>query len=146
MEDRFVTAFDGESRAHRDKLFRGLEEAVQDLLRVRLPCQICVDGSFVTEKPEPEDIDIVVAMDADVGETVTEHQRQVLDLLNGSNGYYGLDSFAYFNYSRDHPLFGCGVDAYTASADYGLEHAGYHLKGFVVLRLQETNVGFRIHR
>lgn len=146
VEQRFVAGFDGDSRSHRERLFRGLEEAVQDLLRVRVPCWILLDGSFLTEKPDPDDIDIVVALDADLGNLLTEDQRQVVDVFNMSHDYHGLDSFAYFNYPRDHPEFGRGVDANSAASDYGVEHGGFHLKGYVVLRLQETDVGLRIHR
>jgi hypothetical protein len=146
IEERFVSAFDGESRFHRDLLFRGLEQAVQDLLNVRIPCWIFLDGSFLTEKPKPDDVDVVIALDADLENLISEEQRQVIDLLNSSHDYHGLDSFAYFNYPRGHELFECGIDANAAASDYGVEHGGYHLKGYVVLRLMETDVGLRIHR
>lgn len=146
IERTFVSEFSGKSRIHREKLFLGLEEAIQSILMTRLPCNVCIDGSFLTKKPFPDDVDIVVAIDSDVDRFITEDQRQVIDLLNGSHDFFCVDSVVFINYPHGHPLFGLALDAREATNGYGIEHAGWHVKGYVVLRIWETDVGLRICR
>lgn len=146
IEQRFVASFGGESRSHREKLFAGLEEAIQSILRVKLPCQVCIDGSFLTKNPTPNDIDIVVLVDTDVQYLLNEDQRQIIDLLNTNHDFYCVDSTVFFNYPREHELFGSSLDPREVVEGYGLENGGEHLKGFVVIRVWETDVGLRICR
>lgn len=146
VERRFVSGFEGESRSQRDMLFRSFEEVYQSLLRVKLPCSICLDGSFITKKPKPDDVDIVVCIDSDVAGNLTEDQRIVVDTINLTRDFANIDGTVWSNFPREHELFGSGLDAYSAAEGYGKENGGQHLKGYVVLRLMETNVGLRINR
>ena len=146
LQQNFVEAFSDEDRNHREKLFFGLEEVIQEILRVRLPWRACIDGSFVTKKPRPSDIDLVVSIDDSVSNILLEEQRQIIDLLNSNHNFFGIDSTVFFNFPRDHGLCGHGLDANEVVNGYGIEHNEEHLKGFVVLRLWETDVGLRICR
>ncbi|RYH61662.1 MAG: hypothetical protein EON54_09895 [Alcaligenaceae bacterium] len=145
IEGLCVTAFTGAARACREKLFYALEGVVQNLLTAKVPCQIYADGSFFTEKPEPQDVDIIVAVDTSVMDKLTEDQFLAVEALNGEPAV-GVDSLAITSYPRDHEHRGYGLDCDTLVEGYGVEHSGAWLKGFAVVRLWETDVGNRICR
>src|SRR5205085_823586 len=50
---------------HRRNLSMRLEAYFSELRRVGLPVVVLVDGSFVTGKPDPNDVDLVVVLPAD---------------------------------------------------------------------------------
>jgi len=145
IEALCVVPFSGASRAHRERLFYALEEVVQALLRANIRCDVFVDGSFLTEKPEPDDVDIIVATDSGVFDALDEAQHQVLEALNTEPNAL-VDSLAITTYPRDHRYRGYGLDGESMIESYGIEHAQVYLKGYAVLRLWETDVGNRICR
>lgn len=49
----------------RGKLCASLEAYLAELRGIGLEVEVLVDGSFVTEKPDPNDIDLIVALPAD---------------------------------------------------------------------------------
>lgn len=141
--ERFVRGRRNES--HRERLFYGLEELVQQFLRARIPCEFWVDGSFLTEKEEPGDIDVTVFIDIDVLEGLTDEQRELVDAANEPEYIPGVDSYVFPVYPRGHPIFGTELDeGYDWGRQYGVENSEFYLKGFVVMRLWETDVGLRI--
>jgi hypothetical protein len=58
--DRFGR-FQGSDR--RCRLFEKLDAYVSETGRIGLIAELVVDGSFVTGKPEPNDVDLVIALD-----------------------------------------------------------------------------------
>jgi hypothetical protein len=145
IEALCVAQFSGTSRAHRERLFYALEEVVQRLLRANIRCDVFVDGSFLTEKPEPEDVDIIVATESCVFDALDEAQHQVVEALNTEPNAL-VDSISITTYPREHPHRGYGLDGESWIEGYGIEHAQVYLKGYAVLRLWETDVGNRICR
>lgn len=141
-----VTPFQGSARSRRERLFYGLEELAQDILRVGLRCRAFVDGSFLTVKPEPDDIDVLVSIDDDVMQDLTTEQRILVDALNQLEYIVNIDTWAATSYPRGHQYFGTALDIGNAGDAYGLEHSRVWLKGIVVLRFGETDVGLRICR
>jgi hypothetical protein len=77
---------------------------------------------------------------------LSEEQMQVLEAINKSDFIAGVDSFALTTYPRGHEHFGAALDLGNAGEAYGLEHGQVWLKGYVVIRLWETDVGNRICR
>lgn len=145
IEALCVTGFAGKARVHRERLFHALEGVVQGLLAAHIRCDVFVDGSFFTEKPEPDDVDVIVAIESSEFEALSEAQHQVVEALNlEDNGL--VDSLAVTTFPRDHPYRGYGVDGENMIEGYGLEHGEVYLKGYAVLRLWETDVGNRICR
>ncbi len=143
VHDRFVR--DVRNEAHREKLFLGLEELVQRLLRLKIPCELWIDGSFLTEKPYPDDIDVMVFIESSVNEKLDEAQD--LELYNINIGYVpeNVDAHVYTVYSIGHEHYGTPIDVgYEWGRGYGLENSEQWLKGIAVLRLMENNVGLRL--
>lgn len=136
----------GHSR-HRQALFLHLEEFVQRYLRLQLPCEIWIDGSFMTEKPDPSDVDVLVQLDADVAERLTAEQRLLIDETNDGVFLPHVDSFVDTIYPRGH-LLREGLDDgdRTWAEQFGLENSDRYLKGIAVIALWETDVGLRLRR
>ena len=134
-------------RAKRERLYYALEELVQRFLREGIPCEMWIDGSFLTEKPEPDDIDVAVKIDLDVSENLNASQRLLVDDANEAEYIQGIDSFVFVSYPRGHDLYGSDLDERETWAEqFGMEHAQVWCKGLAVLRLGETSVGLRIRR
>ena len=73
-----VVDFRGNSRSHREKLYYVLEQLVQDLLLVRIRCNVSVDGSFLTKKPLPSDVDAIVTFPSEIASLFTPEQRELM--------------------------------------------------------------------
>jgi len=59
VEKRFGSCKDTDRRI---QLFSRLEQFVRELKQTGLVCAVIVDGSFVTDKSLPDDIDLIVAL------------------------------------------------------------------------------------
>lgn len=129
IESLCVHPFTGASRARREHLFCALEEVVQQLLSVALPCEIFVDGSFFTQKPDPGDVDCIVTVDDSVMQALAPEQRILIDALNQEVYVAGVDSLVVTKYPRGHKYFGSLLDMGNAGDAYGLEHSQVWLKG-----------------
>ena len=141
-----VDRFTADDRNIRYRMFLSLEQVVQDLLIAKIPCEVRIDGSFLTEKPDPGDIDIVISLDFDVAEQLTQNQIELTMRLNEQDSYVHIDSSVWTLYPRGHKCFRCAFDADVVSEGYGIENSEVYLKGIAVLRVWETDVGLRIHR
>lgn len=145
IERQFVSALD--DRQVRGRLYVSLEEMVQEFLRASIPCEMLIDGSFITRKARPDDIDVAVRVDWDVYECLATDQKQLVSGLNDEQFLPGLDTFSYIAYPRDHPYRGTAADdAETWAEQWGSEHGKRWIKGIAVLRLGETYVGNRLRR
>jgi hypothetical protein len=146
-----VDPFDGQSRERRIQLFEALGELFVKLIGLGIPCNLFVDGSFLTKKPFPSDIDVMVCLDHSVVQSLTAEQFDFYMSLNSTETQVAadVDSKAFTAYPRGHNqygklLYGCGSVA--PAAHYGLENGEYYLKGYAVLVLLETDVGNLIGR
>jgi Family of unknown function (DUF6932) len=141
-----VTRFQNNQR--RRHLFHRLEEFIQAFLVAGVACEVWIDGSLLTEKPEPDDLDVTVILEPDVSEMLTNDQQQLVDQAAECGFGHDIDNFAFVKFRREHPSFGDeNLDpAYSWGHQYGLECSEEWLKGFIVLRLRETHVGLRICR
>jgi hypothetical protein len=69
----------------RAAIMDGFVEIVRLLEEERIPCQLVVDGSFLTEEINPEDIDFVVVVTPDFYEEfASESQLKLLDWIRDS--------------------------------------------------------------
>ena len=83
---------------------RGLRALVLALSEIGVHADLWIDGSFVTKKLSPRDIDVVLY----VGEELTKTQFQFIRRLRSKSAANG-------NYSRTH--YGC--DFYVTSSESG---------------------------
>ncbi len=143
LRELTVTPFPETSSRH--AIFAEFEGLVARLTSGGLRCEILCNGSFVTEASDPRDIDVVVRIDHDFAEGMTEDQVAFVDALNDDLEEHVLDTFAEVAYPVGHPAFGA-EEGISWEAHYGLEHGQKWLKGLAVLKLGETDVGLRLRR
>ncbi|MBO6856457.1 hypothetical protein [Roseibium sp.] len=122
------------------------EVLVQALMEAAINCEIWLNGSFLTEKPDPSDTDVTVILEKDVASSLSQTQRDIIDRIEQGRFLENLDSFVFVRLLRDDEGFGDDfVDpAYTWGEQYGCQNDQQYLKGYVVLRLGENHVGLRI--
>lgn len=82
---------------HRRTLLTRLLAFLTQLLASGLPCEIWLNGSFATEKVDPEDVDIAVFVREDDVNALADVQRSVLEGLFGdplaTKARYGCDAY-----------------------------------------------------
>jgi hypothetical protein len=109
-----------------------------------LTCELWVDGSFLTEKEEPDDADLTMSALISALELLDlSTQDWILNNLNGGKKYSPLlDTFICVRFPMDDPRRGAD------KTDYWAEKWGVgwddRLTGFAVIKLGETDVGHRL--
>ena len=87
----------------------GLEQVIKELDRVKVSTDIWVNGSFLTEKIDPEDVDIVLRMEGAVYDQGTSEQQQVIDWIAGNlKVSHSCDSYVFYEYPDGDPLHDLG--------------------------------------
>lgn len=101
-----VDGFNGKSNT-RHEVMCGLEEVVEKLIEKSIVGNIWVDGSFVTQKNDPNDVDMLLAIDGNFYDNCSVEQRNIIDWV-GSNlkVSHKCDSYAYMFYDDPaHPQY-----------------------------------------
>lgn len=127
-------------------LFVALEALVQALLVAKIRCDVYVNGSFLTSKPAPEDVDVIVTVDHAIYETLSEEQLALVDGITTGRFGANVDATAWVEYPREHEHHGTALDGSLAFEGFGVEHSEQWLKGFAVMRLWEADVRNRFCR
>lgn len=99
-----VVPFEQKSKS-RKKIMDGLEKVIQDLLAAKIEAKIWIDGSFVSQKIDPSDVDILAEISGEFYDGTTPEQRRLLDALNDNvyKNSLGVDSRAWSFYDdRSH--------------------------------------------
>lgn len=80
LRDLCVTAFPHSTT--RSSIMEGFTKIVYRLRELQVPCELVVDGSYLTEEIEPDDIDFAVVVEPEFyEETATAEQREFLDWI-----------------------------------------------------------------
>lgn len=72
-----VNKFPGSTR--RPALWSDFSFALDELKRLYIPCVVWVDGSFLTEKIEPKDVDFVIEVELEFLDTCNAEQAALLE-------------------------------------------------------------------
>jgi hypothetical protein len=93
----------------RHVIMDGLETVVDRLLVDGIEGELWIDGSFLTEKIDPEDADVVMVVDSGYLATATAGQQATLDWL-GTNlrSSHHCDSYLLVSYPLGHASAGFG--------------------------------------
>lgn len=100
----FVDAFPGS--ATRERLFRRWEKHLEALTSVITVEAQWIDGSFVTDKLDPGDIDLASIVDGPTYDALAPGLRHMAEgLLSGkaTKAVWGMDSYLVLNYPDGHP-------------------------------------------
>jgi hypothetical protein len=90
----------------RNAIMDGLKQFAQRLLNARVAGEMWVDGSFLTEKIDPKDVDVVVVIDGDaVYDHGTPDQRGAVDwAIANQKATLKCDSYVLMEYPVGHVL------------------------------------------
>jgi hypothetical protein len=114
------------------------------LERAGVICELWIDGSYLTEKIDPKDIDLSFAAWAHHLDTLDPAlQTALLANLNGGSAYSpSLDTYFCPRFLREDPRYGADKSAYWGEKwGKGWDD---RLKGYAVLKIGETDVGRRL--
>ena len=90
----------------REPIMIGLERLIGELENRAVSTEAWIDGSFLTEKINPEDADLVLCTNSQVYDEGTEEQRALLHTVNANlRGNLGCDSYLFLEYPQGHPLY-----------------------------------------
>ena len=130
-------------------LFQKFEAFFQDVLVSGLVCDVWINGSFLTEKQQPSDIDVAVIISSEFHQFIDKPQYDLIDRVNVEFAYApDIDVHVLQLLAKDDPNYGDELEnpALTWHEQFGCETSKEWLKGFIVLKVRETHVGLRICR
>lgn len=124
----------------RADLFALLCQMVSELGAAGISCDLWLDGSYLTEKLDPDDIDLSLKVDADVVSTLDAHQWDLLQRIAQGEFDPRLDSYIVISYPIGHTRRGTDLDRWPYWAEWwGVARGGW-CKGVAVLHIGEGGV------
>lgn len=95
----------------RERIMISLESLVTELETHNVRTEVWIDGSFLTEKTNPEDVDLVLCTDGQVYDQGTQEQRTLLESINGNlKATLNCDSYIFLEYPKEHHLYEIGAE------------------------------------
>ena len=99
--------------------------------------EVWINGSFLTEKMNPEDVDLVLLITAEFYENGTEEQRKTVDWLNSNlKDLYSCHSYLLMEWPKGHSQYWIGQYYHS----YWMKQFGFsrgdEMKGIAVIALQ----------
>ena len=125
----------------RKNIMHGLQKVLDRLDWAGVEAEVWVNGSFLTQKMDPEDSDIAVRVSYNVYESGTAEQRAVLDWLGNEDlkPDYLCHSFFWVEWPVSHPMYWVG----EYERAYWLRQWGFsrgeEYKGIAVVKLGREN-------
>jgi hypothetical protein len=89
----------------------GLAEVVERLSAYQVAGELWVDGSFLTEKINPGDVDIVLRVPSSYTDDGTIKQRRIVDWIDGNLREHNLcDSYVFYEFPDADPNYLLGEE------------------------------------
>jgi hypothetical protein len=123
----------------RAQLWENLIVVVSRLRALNLPCKIWIDGSFLTEKIDPDDVDFVVDLPIDVLKSPDADQGVFLHQLAGRAFHHKekLHSFIMFSAPVHDVEYPASVELHEQwKRDFGFSYVKKEPKGIAILEVQ----------
>ena len=94
----------------RSKIMDGLDKFVDMLRGESVVGDLWIDGSFMTQKLDPEDVDVVLSVQSSFHENGTEAQQALVDLVAAADFKpdYFCDAYVLWQYGQDDDLYAHG--------------------------------------
>ena len=122
----------------RPAIMQGLEDAIETLVEARIGGELWIDGSFLTEKIDPEDVDVTLRIDADFMNELTPEQALAINWFTTpgeARKTHYCHGFVWVDYPNDHPSFAFGQNLRTYwLRQFGLSRSN-EKKGIAVVQL-----------
>jgi hypothetical protein len=93
----------------------GLKTVYDLLIGAGVRGELWLDGSFLTEKVNPGDVDVLLRLQGEDCEEMTDDQRKAVCLLKDGNtkAELGVHGFVLFQYRPEHPHYWVGEYMYA---------------------------------
>jgi hypothetical protein len=121
----------------RSGIMDGLEAVLGKLMQVGVPGELWVDGSFLTHKLDPNDIDLLLRLTNAFVEGVTAEEQAAIEWFIDRERHdtHKCDCYLWVEYPQDHGLYWSSVwrGSYWVR-QYGFSR-GNDLEGIAVLQL-----------
>jgi hypothetical protein len=116
----------------------GLEEVVRRLMEVEVKGDLWLDGSFLTKKINPGDVDLLFRPGQDFFSVATNEQREIVDWFNSNlKDSHHCDSYVLYEVPPSDPLFVENEWLYAYwLKQYGWSR-GQDMKGIVLVALPD---------
>jgi hypothetical protein len=90
----------------RATIMNGLEQVVQELESFEVAGEIWIDGSFMTQKIDPEDVDVLLRVDSALYDGGSPELRKAIDDFDSAQlkHRYHCDSYVWREYPVGHSL------------------------------------------
>lgn len=93
----------------RPKIMAGLVEVIHKIQGHLDGCEMWINGSFLTEKIDPEDVDFVLRIKSELYDYGTFEKRQLIDwVASNLRNELRCDSYIFFEYAVSDPQFSFG--------------------------------------
>jgi len=138
LRERCVNAFSGSST--RQAVFAGVVDVVTKLTKAKITGELWIDGSFLTEKSDAKDADIVLRIQGDFYDSATDEQQAAVDWLNSNlHDSHLCDTYLLIEWPNEHEQYWAGHCMYC----YWMKQWGFsrqnELKGIAVIELPYSN-------
>lgn len=120
----------------REDIMSGLESLLAILRDSDITGELWIDGSFLTSKIDPKDVDIVLRLEPNFIDEASDEQVQTIDWFGDNRSEdYRCDSYVFIEYPKGHDLEGEGEwDRAYWIRQFGFSRREDH-KGITVLTL-----------
>ncbi|MEG3148519.1 hypothetical protein U1769_01380 [Sphingomonas sp. ZT3P38] len=133
FKSRFVVGLGG---AARSQIWERLKTSVLDeIVKLNIPCELWIDGSYITLCPEPDDIDGSLMVLSEVIDNLDQDGITYLNKFDDYEPWFhkSLDIFLCQVYPVGNPLRGDMNDPDGWAKQWSSERNSGWLKGFVVI-------------
>jgi len=120
----------------RPQIMDGLEKILTKIINADIKGEIWVNGSFVTKKINPNDVDLVLRISAELYENGNDTLRETLDWLSSNlKGSHLCDSYCFMEWPEGHKNYWIGQYMHTYwMRQFGFSR-GNQMKGIPVLNI-----------
>lgn len=125
----------------RVSIFAGLESLIAILIQNGITAEIWVDGSFLTKKTDPDDVDIVICASGEQYDNGTMEVRELLDYLASADlkPEYHCHNFLVYEYNdENHPLHEFGKQEKADWLQFFGTDRRNRVKGLAVVKVGES--------
>jgi hypothetical protein len=96
----------------RAEIMRGFDRIYNDLIRLKIPCDIVFDGSFLTKEIDPDDVDFAVVVAPELYESCSREQLKYLDWIRDEHSIrttHLCHCYLSVEYPKSHPEYFDGI-------------------------------------
>ncbi|HLF71492.1 MAG TPA: hypothetical protein VI759_05005 [Dehalococcoidia bacterium] len=126
--------------ATRPAIMEGLEQVIAELVDKRVRGDLWIDGSFVTQKVDPSDVDVVLRVSGEFYESASPDQRAVVDMMTPAlKATHNCDAYVFPNWPNGHEKYWVAETWYG----YWMRQWGFNrdgvLKGMAEIQLGDAD-------